>query len=153
MKNFVLAAVTAATLALTAGAATAQERAINEVGVVAGSLADDTAFGARVGLYDFDLPYGLQLEGTYDGTVRQDVVGLNLVGKTALTERVNGYVLAGVGYDWNDRQGDRGVWTYGAGLTYALTPSTELDLRVRTFNSFRDSSDDTAVTLGVNYAF
>ena len=152
MKNFVLAAVTAATLALTAGAATAQERAINEVGVVAGSLADDTAFGARVGLYDFDLPYGLQLEGTYDGTVRQDVVGLNLVGETALTERVNGYVLGGVGYDWNDA-GDEAVWTYGAGLTYALTPTTELDLRVRTFNSFEDSSDDTAVTLGVNYVF
>lgn len=151
MKNFVLAAAAVATLAM-AGTASAQERAINEVGVVAGSLSDDTAFGARVGLYDFDLPYGLGIEGTYDGTVRQDVVGLNLVGKTALAERVNGYVLGGVGYDWNDA-GDEAVWTYGAGLTYALTPTTELDLRVRTFNSFEDSSDDTAVTLGVNYVF
>lgn len=149
MKTFGIAL--AAALVLSAGAASAQ--AISEVGVTAGSLDDRTAFGARVGVDAFDLPYGLGLEATYDGTVRQDVVGVNLKTGLALTERLGAYALAGVGYQWSQLQEDQGTWTYGGGLTYDLTERVQLDGRVRVLNTFNDKTEDTLLTVGLNYKF
>lgn len=151
MKTMIFAAVAA--LALSTAPAMAQDRAITEVGVTAGAIGGDTSFGARVGLHDFNLPYGVQLEGTYDGTEWQDTVGVNAVKTVPLTDRFAAYGLVGLGYDWNDNRGDRGTWAYGGGMTYALTETIGVDARVRVINALEDSSDDTAYTVGLNYKF
>lgn len=149
----------AAVLATASTAAMAQARpAVAEVGAYAGGWEDnDTVLGARVQFDDIRTPYNLAVEVTYDGLVGdnrvdRDLIGVNLVGEHALDRGFGVYALAGVGYQWST-VGDNATWTYGAGLTYAVSQRTELDLRVRTINSFENGSDDTAVTLGVNYAF
>lgn len=153
IRNTILAATAAIALGA-AGAAVAQPIPVTEIGGSVGTVEGNyTNYGVRAQLGEINFPFSTNLELTFDGNERgTELLGANLVAERQLTDRVGGYLLGGVGYRWANRYEDA-TWTYGGGLTYALTERTELDLRARTINSFENSRDDTIYSLGVNFKF
>lgn len=146
-------AILAATTALMAGAASAQE-----VGVAYGSAEGrDTAVSARFSPAVIG-PLGTNVEFTYDTLVGDnsfdaDAVGVNLVKDINLTDRFAVYGVAGLGYAWTDAR-DTATYTYGAGAKFDLTDRLQLDARVREIESFRDNTDGLTVsTIGFNLKF
>ncbi len=153
MKKTIFAA-TAALALLASAPAMAQAVPVSEVGAAFGSVdGDNNAYSVRAQFGDTTVPFGANLETTFDSYRSNELIGANLVFENALTDRIGSYALAGVGYRWANRGNEDATWTYGGGLTYAVTDRTELDLRARTVNSFENDRDDTLYTLGVNFAF
>ncbi|QIG65986.1 outer membrane protein [Ochrobactrum phage vB_OspM_OC] len=107
--------------------------------------------GALVG-YNFDERFAGEL--AYEYTVNNShLLSTNFIAGYPLNG-IKPYVLAGVGYKWNDNHSDYAVWNVGGGIKFNVTERLELDTRyrfVKPFDGGNDSEKDHRITVGVNY--
>lgn len=154
MKKISLMAVAALAMVGTVSTAKAQDKNIFVGPTVGAGFGGGPTMGLQAG-YEFS-KYG-RVEATYDhmfmtSSWNLDNLGVNLIGQLPTGTIATPYVLAGLGYQWQNGI-NQGMWNVGAGVRMGVTKQFDIDLRYRYIQGMWNQTNNNFVGIGTNFKF